>query len=98
MGYPQMEPTVLGEDNISSIAMINNDSNGEKPKQNEIFFNLIREQVQKQIMQLQHIIATEMISDILSKPLEPKPFLHLRTKLLGMLIKASSRGVQSVSQ
>ena len=98
MAYSQLEPTVLGEDNMSTIAMINNDCNGQKTKHIEIRFDLIREHVQKLIIQLQHAITTGMISDILTEPLEPKPFLCLRTKLLGMLIKATSRGVQPVSQ
>ena len=42
LGYPQLEPTVLGEDNMSTIAMINNDCNGQKTKHIEIRFNTIR--------------------------------------------------------
>ena len=30
MGHLQLEPTTLGEDNMSTIAMINNDSNSVK--------------------------------------------------------------------
>ena len=30
LGYPQLEQTVLGEDSMSTIAMINNDCNGWK--------------------------------------------------------------------
>ena len=43
MGHPQLEPTILDEDNMSTIAMINSNSN--KTKHIEIRFNLIREQV-----------------------------------------------------
>ena len=43
MGYAQIVPTVLGEDNMSTIAMITNDCNGQKPKHIAIRFNLIRE-------------------------------------------------------
>ena len=42
MGHPQLEPTTLGEDNVSTFAMINNDCNGQKTKHIEIRFNLIR--------------------------------------------------------
>ena len=45
MGHVQLEPTILGEDNMSTMAMINNDSNSNKTKHIEIRFNLIREQV-----------------------------------------------------
>ena len=102
MGYPQLEPTILGEDNMSTIAMINNDSNSNKTKHIEIRFNLVREQVLKMIIELQHLSTKEMTSDILTKALDPKPFSHLRTKLLGMLavcdLNCNSRGVPIVSQ
>ena len=70
MGYSQEHPTVLGEDNISTIAMIPNDCNGQKTKHIAIQFNLIREQVQNLEIQLQHLSTTEMTSDILTKALE----------------------------
>ena len=54
------------------------------------------------IIELQHLSTKEMTSDILTKALDPKPFTHLRTKLLGMLAVCDShcisRGVQIVSQ
>ena len=74
MGHPQLEPTILGENNMSTIAMINNDSNSNKTKHIEIRFNLIREQVLKMIIELQHLSTKEMTSDILTKALDPKPF------------------------
>ena len=88
LGYPQLEPTILGEDNMSTIAMINNDCNGHKTKHIEIRFNLIREQVKLLRIALQHLPTQDMTSDILTKPLDPKPFHHLRSRLLGMMILA----------
>ena len=85
MGLQQIDPTVLGEDNMSTIAMINNDCNGQKTKHIAIRFNLIREQVKTFVIQLQHLPTTQMTSDILTKALDPQPFAYLRTKLLGML-------------
>ena len=85
MGYGQDKPTVLGEDNMSTIAMINNDSNGQKTKHIAIRFNLVREQVRNLAIQLKHLPTKEMTSDILTKVLDPKPFTHLRAKLLGMV-------------
>ena len=84
MGYPQIAPTILYEDNQSTIAMINNDCNGQKTKHIEIRFNLIREQVQKNIITMQYLQTGDMTSDMLTKPLGPKLFLHLRRKLLGV--------------
>ena len=102
MGHPQLALTILGEDNMPTIAMINNDSNSNKTKHIEIHFNLIREQVLKIIIEHQHLTTKEMTSNILTKALDPKPFTHFRTKLLGVLAAcdshSDSRGVSIVSQ
>ena len=86
MGHEQLQPTVLGEDNMSTIAMIQNDCNGQKTKHIAIRFNLIRELVQQLEIAMVHLPTADMTSDILTKPLDPKPFLHLRRKLLGMMV------------
>ena len=74
MGHTQLESTTLGEDNMSTIAMINIDCNGQKTKHIVIQFNLIREQVKKLVIVLQHLKTQDMISDILTKPLDSKRF------------------------
>ena len=89
MGHAQLEPTVLGEDNMSTIAMINNDCNGQKTKHIAIRFNLIRELVQQLEITVQHLPTKDMTADILMKPLEHKLFMHLREKLLGMMVLAA---------
>ena len=70
-----MEPTILGEDNMSMIAIINNDSNSNKIKHIEIRFNLIEEQVLKMIIELQHLATEEMTSDVLTKALDRRLLL-----------------------
>ena len=45
MGYVQLALPVLGEDNVSTIAMIKNDCKGQQTKHIAIRFNLIRELV-----------------------------------------------------
>ena len=54
--------------------MINNDSDGQTMKYIAIRFNFIREQVKNIIIQLEHLPTKEVISDILTKTLNPKPF------------------------
>jgi hypothetical protein len=98
MGFPQTAPTVLYEDNTSTIYMINNDSHSQKTKHIDIRFNLIKEQVQNNVIVMEHLSTVEMISDILTKALDPKAFLHLRPQLLGMSARlraslVNSRGV-----
>jgi hypothetical protein len=47
-------------------------------------YNVIREQVERQIITLQHLSGIDMPSDLLTKALGPAPFLHLRPRILGM--------------
>jgi hypothetical protein len=84
LGYPRDEPTILYEDNMSTIAMIKNKCNGKRTKHIEVRYNLIREQVQKLVIEMRHLPTKEMTSDMLSKALAPGPFIHLRNKILGM--------------
>ena len=95
MGYVQTAPTTLGEDNMSTIAMIRNDCNGQKTKHIAIRFNMIRELVQQLEIAMEHLPTADMTSDILTKALDPKPFIHLRRKLLGMMV-LQAYGVISV--
>jgi hypothetical protein len=84
MGYPQINPTILYEDNMSTIHIINNDCNSQKKKHIDIRYNLVREQVQKNQITMQHLGTKDMTSDILTKAVGPTTFFHLRKKLLGM--------------
>jgi len=87
LGFPQAQPTILYEDNKSTIAMIKNKCNGKRTKHIEVRYNLIREQVQKLIIEMRHLPIEEMTSDILTKALAPSPFIHLRKKILGMVAR-----------
>ena len=100
LGYPQMEPTTLFEDNQSTIFMINNDSNTQKTKHIDIRYNLIREQVQNGVITMEHLPTKEMIADMLTKALGPTAYIHLRPKLLGcnfddLVIRACSANLQA---
>jgi len=59
IGHPQEEPTTLFEDNTSTIAMIKNKSNGKKTKHIEVRYNLIREQVEKLVIKMQHLSSKD---------------------------------------
>jgi hypothetical protein len=81
IGYPQREPTIIFEDNMSTIAMVNNDGNSQKTKHIDIRYNLTREQVKNKVITMEHLKTLDMTSDILTKPLAGTPFLHLRPLL-----------------
>jgi hypothetical protein len=84
LGYKQLEPTVLYEDNKSTIHMINNESHTQKTKHVDIRYQYIREAVKNQVLTMVHKDTENMTSDIETKPAPPRTFLHLRPQLLGM--------------
>jgi hypothetical protein len=84
LGYKQLEPTVLFEDNKSTITMVNNDSHSQKTKHIDIRYHYIREAVQRKQLVMEHLPTTIMTSDIVTKPLGPTEFLRKRPLLLGM--------------
>jgi hypothetical protein len=85
IGYPQLEPTVIYEDNMSTIAMVNNDGNSQKTKHIDIQYNPAKDQVKNKVIMMEHLQTKDMTSDILTKPLAGTPFLHLHPLLLGIV-------------
>ena len=84
LGFPQLSATILFEDNLSTISLIVNKGNSQRTKHIELRYNFVREQVVADIIKMTHLSGVDMTSDILTKPLGPTAFLHLRPKLLGM--------------
>jgi len=98
IGFPQENPTILYEDNKSTISMIENKCNGKKTKHIGVRYNLIRELHEKLVLTMKHLITVDMPSDMLTKPLAPSPFIHLRKKILGMLALIIKNSIQISQQ
>ena len=88
LGFEQEAATILFEDNMSTIAIIGKNGNGNKTKHIQLRFNFIREQVKDKTISMKYLPTTDMISDILTKPLGPTAFLYLRSKILGSIENA----------
>ena len=87
IGFPQENPTILYEDNMSTIAMIKNKSNGKRTKHVEVRYNLISDQVSNKVIAMEWLNTNDMTSYMLTKALAPGPFVHLRKNLLGMHVE-----------
>ena len=74
----QKGPTVIYEDNQSTIAMSKNPQFHGRAKHIGIKFHFIREQVSSKKVELKYRQTDEMIADILTKGLGPKKFMKLR--------------------
>jgi hypothetical protein len=55
IGYSQLEPTIIYEGNMSTIAKVNNDGNSQKTKHIDIRYNLTREQVKNKVITMKHL-------------------------------------------
>ena len=82
LGFEQLQATTVFEDNQSTIKLISKPGNGNKTKHIDLRFNFIRDQVAQNTIQIEYLPTTEMISDILTKPLGTS-FIYLRSLLLG---------------
>ena len=86
VGHPQLSPTILFEDNMSTIVMIEKPGNGQKTKHIDVRYNFIREQVLNKVIVMKHLGTKDMTADALTKGLSKVPFQHLRPKLMGMSV------------
>jgi hypothetical protein len=84
MGFAQTSPTVLHEDNQSTIYLLNNPGNGNKTKHIALRYNFLRDEIENGTIIVQYLPSGDMTSDILTKALPTGPFLHLRPQILGM--------------
>jgi hypothetical protein len=85
LGFPQLSPTVVFEDNKSTIHMVEFGTDRGKTKHMDVRFHYIRELVQNGSITLQHQSTLLMVADILTKALPSDSFLRLRQHLMGTL-------------
>jgi hypothetical protein len=75
----QMGPTVIWEDNQTCINMTEV-SSSKRSKHIDIKYHYIREKIQNEEIKVKYLQTTEMIADILTKPLPRVQFEYLREK------------------
>ena len=80
LGNSLETPTVIFEDNQSTIAMTKNPQFHGRAKHIDIKHHFIREQVSRGTVQLEYCPTTDMTADILTKGLSRETFVKLRAK------------------
>jgi hypothetical protein len=84
LGFPQLEPTPIFEDNASAITLATKWSgNNKRTKHFGIRIHFLLEQYNTSVIELVHLSTDHQIADILTKPLTTDQFLRLRDLLLG---------------
>jgi hypothetical protein len=89
LGFPQSKPTIIFEDNQSSINLTRAPELTKNSKHIHTRHHYIRDLVAHGVFSPQYITTVDQVADILTKAL-PKPvFLTLRQKLLNVAEKLS---------
>lgn len=84
--------TTIFEDNQSAISLAKNPQFHGKMKHIDIKYHFVRDQVQKERIQLEYCRSEDMLADMLTKPLPIPQFQRLR-RMIGMteLVKRFTR-------
>ena len=80
-----ISPMIIFEDNRACIDFTKNNSNHQKSKHISVRYHFIRDLVQRQLITLDPIPSADNIADIMTKPLDSKPFQFLRGKFMSVI-------------
>jgi hypothetical protein len=83
LGFPQPTAMGIGQDNTSTIKIFNHKANKRKSRHLDLRYNIVRENIENEIIRLFYLPTDHMIADIGTKALSPAVFIRLRDYLLG---------------
>lgn len=81
LGYKQVGPSTLFEDNQACIAIATNPKNHGRIKHVDIKFHFLRDRIEIGDIDIQYCPSQDMVADIFTKPLPKDRFSMLRIKL-----------------
>ena len=82
-GYNNIEPAMLGQDNMSTIQLVKNGQpNSDATRHIAVRFFFVTDKVKNGEVYIKWIGTNEMISDVLTKPIQGSKFKELRGLLL----------------
>ena len=83
LGYEQLEPTVIMEDNQACIAVSQNPALHKRMKHVDICYHYVRERVHAKDIVLQYIPTEHQVADLFTKPLGKQRLMTLRDCVMG---------------
>jgi hypothetical protein len=85
LGFPQVQPTPICEDNRTCIAWSEGSVGGsERAKHIDLRAHFVHEAVKDKHLVLQQVSSWDNVADLMTKPLPAAPFQLLRKRLLGL--------------
>jgi hypothetical protein len=82
IGYPQLQPTTIYCDNLSTIHWVGTNAYHELSRHFEPDFYMLREWKARGLIDVKKIPTVDNVADILTKPLAKSQFEYLRNMLL----------------
>ena len=84
LGFPQSEPTPIGEDNRTCVAWAEGAVGGsDRAKHIDLRVHFVHEAVQANVLSLQVVRSADNLADLFTKPLAQPVFVSLRRRLMG---------------
>ena len=83
VNLPQLDATVIYEDNTGAIAMTENPIDHQRTKHIDIRYHFIRERVANGDIKLVHVATEDQLADLLTKPLVKQKVKSLRERMMG---------------
>lgn len=83
LGYEQKQPTIIWQDNQSTILWARGQRNHSRTKHLQVKYHYIEELIRDGLVELEYMPTTEMIADLLTKPLIGEMFVDLADQMLG---------------
>ena len=99
LDFPQA-PIVVYQDNQSTIHWVQGKENFHRAKHLEVKYHYVRQLLREHVIAVEYLETTEMIADVLTKPLVSDHFQYLACGLLGIYTfeeRISEEGFQDVS-
>jgi hypothetical protein len=90
LGFKQLTPTQIYEDNISAIHMVNNGNDHGRTKHIDIRYHYIRQMLLEKQVIMDYLDTNHMRADILTKALQSNQFRNFRAQLLGQFSSSNS--------
>ena len=91
LGYPQVEPTTLFEDDQGAIALALNQVTNYRIRHIDIRHHFIRQKIAEKSVGLEYISTKLMIADALTKPLNTAMFRKFRSAMMGTAFNSCPR-------